>query len=100
MRWNSKGVFPLPSSRLSGKTPESVIQDVDIPVARAPEFLAFFLEEVGILPVWICPIGGCDTQRGIPLFPVHPHIPYLKFCFLGPCPGTGKTQPGRCNHEL
>jgi len=50
---DSRALFAPPR-----QTPESVIQDVDIPIARAPEFLAFFLKEVGVLPVWICPIGG------------------------------------------
>src|SRR3989454_1648705 len=72
MRWNSKWGFTRAFSRLSGKHPESVIQDVDVPIGRAPEFLTFFLEEVGILPVWICPIGGYDTQERFPLYPVDP----------------------------
>jgi len=29
---------------------------------RQPSSSAFFLQEVGILPVWICPIGGYDPQ--------------------------------------
>src|SRR5207302_1980966 len=68
-------------SRLRGKHPESVIQDVDIPIARAPEFLAFFLEEIGILPVWICPIGGYDTQERFPLYAVDPRTLYVNFGF-------------------
>ena len=40
------------------RTSESVIQDVDIPIERAAEFLAFLLREIGILPIWICPIRG------------------------------------------
>src|SRR5258708_23426041 len=66
MRWNSKWGFTRAFSRMSGKTPESVIQDVDIPIARAPEFLAFFLEAIGILPVWLCPIGGSDAPARFP----------------------------------
>ena len=36
---------------------ESVIQDVDIPIAKAPAFFEFLLSEIGITPVWMCPFN-------------------------------------------
>jgi FAD/FMN-containing dehydrogenase len=100
MRWNSKWGFTRAVSRLSGKAPESVIQDVDIPIARAPEFLAFFLKEVGILPVWICPIGGYDTQERFPLYPVDPKILYVNFGFWDVVQDTVKREPGHYNRKI
>jgi FAD/FMN-containing dehydrogenase len=100
MRWNSKWGVTRAFSRLSGKHPESVIQDVDIPIARAPEFLAFFLEEVGILPVWICPIGGYDTQERFPLYPVDPKILYVNFGFWDVVQDTVKREPGHTNRKI
>jgi FAD/FMN-containing dehydrogenase len=38
----------------SGGT-ESVIQDIDIPIGKAPEFFDFLLSEIGITPIWMCP---------------------------------------------
>ena len=35
---------------------ERVIQDVEVPVERLPEFLDWFDEEVGMRPVWLCPL--------------------------------------------
>ena len=35
---------------------EAVIQDVEIPIEHAPEFAQFLHEEIGIKPVWICPV--------------------------------------------
>jgi FAD/FMN-containing dehydrogenase len=35
---------------------EDVIQDVEIPVERLPEFLDFFSRDIGIKPVWLCPV--------------------------------------------
>ncbi|WP_414636706.1 FAD-binding oxidoreductase [Actinophytocola sp.] len=35
---------------------EPVIQDVEVPVSRLAEFLDFFDKEIGISPVWLCPI--------------------------------------------
>lgn len=34
---------------------ETVIQDVEIPIENAPQFLKFFLSQIGIKPVWLCP---------------------------------------------
>jgi len=100
MRWNSNWGFTRAASRLSGKTPESVIQDVDIPVARAPEFLEFFLKEIGILPIWICPIGGSDAQARFPLYPVDPKILYVNFGFWDVVQDTVRREPGYYNRKI
>ena len=100
MRWNSKWGFTRAAFRLSGKTPESVIQDVDIPIARAPEFLAFFLKEIGILPVWICPIGGIDTQERFPLYAIDPQTLYVNFGFWDVVQDKVKREPGHYNRKI
>jgi FAD/FMN-containing dehydrogenase len=58
-----------------------VIQDVDIPTDRAPEFLDFFLREIGILPVWICPFRARDPAAAWSLFPTRPDALYVNFGF-------------------
>jgi hypothetical protein len=69
-----------PLRAIAGLHPESVIQDVDIPIAHAPEFLGFFLREIGILPVWICPIRpGPDADR-FKLYPMSPGL-HVNFGF-------------------
>ncbi|HYS75267.1 MAG TPA: FAD-binding oxidoreductase [Burkholderiales bacterium] len=100
MRWNSKWGFTRAFSRLAGKYPESVIQDVDIPVSRAPEFLAFFLEEIGILPVWICPIGGYDPQAKFPLYPVDPRTLYVNFGFWDVVKDPVRRESGFYNRRI
>src|SRR5664280_118820 len=35
---------------------ELVIQDVEVPIERAAEFLRWFLREVPIVPLWLCPL--------------------------------------------
>ena len=35
---------------------EQVVQDIEVPVAALPGFLEFFHREVGIEPVWVCPL--------------------------------------------
>ena len=41
---------------------ESVIQDVDIPIARAAEFLDFYPGGIQLWPQWICPIGPKESR--------------------------------------
>jgi FAD/FMN-containing dehydrogenase len=81
MRWNSRVGITRSLDRLAGRHPESVIQDVDIPIERAPEFLEFFLREVGILPVWICPFRAPERDVVWPLFPTRPGALYVNFGF-------------------
>jgi FAD/FMN-containing dehydrogenase len=68
MRWNSRVGITKKLERVIGLHSESVIQDVDIPLARAAEFLAFYAEHIALWPQWICPIG---PQKGrFSLYPV------------------------------
>ena len=46
MRWNSRVGVTRKLERLLGLHSESVIQDVDIPIARAAEFLTFYAREI------------------------------------------------------
>ena len=57
MRWNSRVGISRKIERLLGLHSESVIQDVDIPIARAADFLDFYAREIALWPQWICPIG-------------------------------------------
>ncbi len=69
MRWNARWGITRRLARCRGLYPESVIQDVDIPAGRAAEFLNFLLEQIGILPIWICPIRAADPAKPFPLYP-------------------------------
>ena len=80
MRWNSRWGLTRAWNALRGAHPESVIQDIDIPLEHAPEFLAFLHGEVGILPIWICPIAGEESAR-FPLYPLAPGTIYINFGF-------------------
>jgi len=57
MRWNSRVGATRWIERIAGLHSESVIQDVDIPLARAGEFFEFYAREIGLWPQWVCPIG-------------------------------------------
>jgi FAD/FMN-containing dehydrogenase len=81
MRWNSRWKLTQRFDRLAGLHRESVIQDVDIPFERAAEFLEFFRRQIGILPVWICPIRSGDPHARFDLYPLVPAKIYVNFGF-------------------
>jgi FAD/FMN-containing dehydrogenase len=68
MRWNSRAGVTKKLERVLGLQSESIIQDVDIPLRNASEFLAFYSGEIGLWPMWICPIG--PKQDKFSLYPV------------------------------
>jgi FAD/FMN-containing dehydrogenase len=68
MRWNSRVGVTKRLERVLGLHSESVIQDVDIPLRNAAEFLKFYSETIGLWPMWMCPIG--PAQQPFSLYPV------------------------------
>jgi len=70
MRWNSRVGATKKLERVLGLHSESVIQDVDIPIARAAEFLEFYAREIAQWPQWACPIGPQSHCGRFALYPV------------------------------
>src|SRR4051812_21942681 len=70
---------------------ERVVQDVEIPLDRTTEFLRWFLAEVPIEPVWLCPIQlrddgpsaayAADGAAPWPLYPLRRGVPYVNVGF-------------------
>jgi len=80
MRWNARLGLTRAIDRLRGIHGESVIQDADIPIGKAAEFLAFLDREVGIWPAWMCPIGARERPAPFVLYPMRPGL-YVNFGF-------------------
>ena len=80
MRWNSRLGLTTLLDRARGLHPESVIQDVDIPIARAGEFFRFHAREIGIWPLWICPLKPRLGADRFCLYPLQAEW-YLNFGF-------------------
>lgn len=97
MRWNARVGLTRRVNRLLGIHAESVIQDVDIPLERAAEFLEFFLREVGIRPVWICPIGHPAGRARFPLYPIGRDRLYVNFGFWDVVRSRTPHAPGHFN---
>ncbi len=86
---------------------ERVVQDVEIPLHRLPEFVEWFLAEVPIEPVWLCPIMLRDSGTGEadalasdpepwPLYPMRRGAPYVNVGFWSTVP----IQPGRTDGDV
>ncbi|MBO3749136.1 FAD-binding oxidoreductase [Streptosporangiaceae bacterium NEAU-GS5] len=76
---------------------ESVIQDVEVPVERGAEFLEFFQDKVGMVPVWMCPLKS--TQRWS-LYPLEPGRLYVNFGFWGMVPLPRGQHDGYHNRMI
>lgn len=89
---------------------ERVVQDVEIPVGRTAEFLTWFLQEVGMSPVWLCPLrirqhGGAlghvpDGSRPWPLYPLRAGETYVNVGFWGTVPIAAGDQDGDVNRRV
>ena len=100
MRWNSRWGVTRALDRLRGRHPETVIQDVDIPLAHAAEFLAFMHDEIGILPIWLCPIRAPATPHLFTLYPLRPGALYVNFGFWDVVRDRVRRPPGYRNQMI
>jgi hypothetical protein len=65
---------------------EYVIQDIEVPVAALADFLRFFHETVGILPVWLCPLRQRNSTRTWDLYALSPEETYVNVGFWSSVP--------------
>ncbi len=81
-----------------GRPPrERVVQDVELPVERTGEFLDWFLNNVPIEPIWLCPLRLHDHE-GWPLYPIRPDRTYVNIGFWSAVP-AGETE-GATNRRI
>ena len=81
---------------------EPVVQDVEVPLAALPEFLNFFDREVGISPVWLCPLQQRDPEALWSLYSFDPTTRYVNVGFWSTVPRTDGGDPtdGRVNRAI
>lgn len=84
----------LPESRRE----ESVIQDVDIPIEHAAEFIRFLLSEIGITPIWVCPFKAYEPRVTFDLYALDPRKMYINFGFWDTVPTT--HEDGYYNRKI
>lgn len=81
---------------------EHVVQDIEVPVERLAEFLEFFHREVGISPVWLCPLRVRDAEHRWPLYEMTPGTTYVNVGFWSSVPVPRGVDPdeGRVNRRI
>ncbi|MBG6095361.1 FAD-binding oxidoreductase [Nocardioides luteus] len=64
---------------------ERVIQDIEVPVENLPAFLEWFDAEIGMRPVWLCPLVSTGTSTGgkWPTYPLEAGRTYVNVGFWG-----------------
>jgi FAD/FMN-containing dehydrogenase len=90
-------------NRMRGRRPkENVVQDVEVPVDALPEFLDFFHTEVGITPVWLCPLRQRDPERRWSLYEFAPDTTYVNVGFWSRVEIGADEDPdaGRVNRAI
>jgi FAD/FMN-containing dehydrogenase len=97
MRWNSRAGITKKVERLLRLHSESVIQDVDIPLARAAEFAEFYAREIALWPQWICPIGL--GKQNFTLYPMRSDW-YVNFGFWDVKRTREAHAPGHFNRMI
>jgi len=81
---------------------EAVVQDVEVPVDRLAEFLDFFHREVGIEPIWVCPLQQRDPHARWPLYEFDPEVLYVNVGFWSTVALPEGVEPseGRVNRRI
>ena len=64
-----------------------------MPIERTCEFLEWFLDNVPITPIWLCPLRLRDHD-GWPLYPIRPDHTYVNIGFWSSVP-AGRTARAR-----
>ena len=80
-----------------GRPPrERVVQDIEVPLDRTTEFVGWFLREVPIEPIWLCPVRSSGTW---PLYPLRPGETYVNVGFWSSVP-RDPGDPGATNRLI
>ena len=112
VRWEGRhGVLARLNHWRGRPARERVVQDVEIPLGRTAEFLHWFLQEVPITPVWLCPLRlrgtGAATEpsgRGPggpwPLYPLCPGQTYVNIGFWSTVAILPESRDGDVNRRI
>ncbi len=90
------GISDRLEARQGNPPRERVVQDVEVPLEHTAEFLHWFLDEVPIEPIWLCPLRlRGDTTWD--LYPLTPRRTYVNVGFWSTVPGG---EPGATNKAI
>lgn len=82
-----------------GRPPrERLVQDVEVPIEGTEEFVSWFLDNVPIEPIWLCPLRLRDSD-GWPLYPLRAEHTYVNIGFWSSVPADTR-QEGHTNRLI
>ncbi|MFR9752694.1 FAD-binding oxidoreductase [Nocardia sp. 004] len=93
---------------------ERVVQDIEVPVEHTADFVEWFLREIPIEPIWLCPLrlretpNPADTRvaadtpavRSWPLYPLEPNRTYVNVGFWSAVPTVTGEPEGATNRAI
>ena len=88
---------------------ERLVQDVEIPLERTADFLSWFLREVPVEPVWLCPLRlrpsgpagqPADGEAPWPLYPLAAGEAYVNVGFWSTVPILPGAADGDVNRTV
>ncbi|MEV4128776.1 FAD-binding oxidoreductase [Nocardia sp. NPDC049707] len=84
---------------------ERVVQDIEVPVERTADFVEWFLREIPIEPIWLCPLrlrenDASNAGRRWPLYPLQPNRTYVNVGFWSAVPTVAGQQEGKANRAI
>jgi FAD/FMN-containing dehydrogenase len=93
------GITRKLDERLGRPEREMVIQDVEIPLGQSAAFATYFMTEVGMSPVWMCPLR-LRGEMTWPLYPMQPGQAYVNFGFWGAVSLPPGARDGYFNRRI
>ena len=103
IKWDRRTQFSAKAAQVRRKPArEEVVQDIEVPIDRLADFLDFFHREVGIEPVWVCPLRQRDPAARWPLYEFDPTVTYVNVGFWSTVPLPAGVDPaeGRVNRRI
>ncbi|MEU8894969.1 FAD-binding oxidoreductase [Nocardia sp. NPDC048505] len=85
---------------------ERVVQDIEVPIERTADFVEWFLQDIPIEPLWLCPLRLRDaapagsTARPWPLYPLEPNRTYVNVGFWSAVPTVPGQPEGAANRAI
>ncbi|MFD9615059.1 hypothetical protein ACFWWS_37430, partial [Streptomyces sp. NPDC059083] len=87
---------------------ERVVQDIEVPIEHTADFVEWFLREIPIEPIWLCPLRLRDNpaeaqdaaERPWPLYPLEPGRTYVNVGFWSAVPTVPGQPDGAANRAI
>ena len=78
---------------------EPMVQDVEVPIAKAADYLTFFSSHFDLRPIWVCPLKSYREQS-FPFSGLDPKELYINYGFWGNVTSDRSLPPHYFNRLL